>query len=102
MRRTLLLLLIALTAPARAEKATLLSNGRILVDASAPPASRFASAALVVDGRFAAVGMPGAVDSAARARGLSPARVDLHGGFAVPALTDAHGHVEGLGTALQR
>src|SRR5262245_40183150 len=103
MRRTLpLLLLVALSAPARAEKATLLFNGRILVDASAPPASRLAAAALVVDGRFSAVGTLAAADSAARAAGLSPARVDLHGGFGLPALTDAHGHVEGLGTALQR
>jgi predicted amidohydrolase YtcJ len=101
-RALLLLLLVAVSTPARADKATLLYNGRILVDASAEPANRFAGAALVQDGRFVAVGTLKAVDQVARDRELWPTRVDLHGGFAVPALTDAHGHVEGLGIALQR
>jgi len=104
MRRTLalLLLLVVAPAPARAGKAMLLYNGRILVDASAEPATRFAGAALVQDGRFIAVGTLAAIDQVARDRQLWPTRVDLHGGFAVPALTDAHGHVEGLGVALPR
>jgi predicted amidohydrolase YtcJ len=104
MRRTLgiLLALTALASPALAGKATLLYNGRILVDASAEPANRYAGAALVQDGRFIAVGTLKAIDQVARDRELWPTRVDLHGGFAVPALTDAHGHVEGLGMALQR
>jgi predicted amidohydrolase YtcJ len=95
-------LLLSVAVPARAAKPMLLYNGRILVDASAEPANRYAGAALVQDGRFIAVGTLTAVDQVARDRELWPTRVDLHGGFAVPALTDAHGHVEGLGIALQR
>jgi predicted amidohydrolase YtcJ len=104
MRRALamLSLLVAVSTPAHAGKAMLIYNGRILVDASAAPATRFAGAALVQDGRFIAVGTLAAIDQVARDRQLWPTRVDLHGGFAVPALTDAHGHVEGLGIALQR
>jgi len=104
MRRALamLSLLVAVSTPAHAGKAMLIYNGRILVDASAEPATRFAGAALVQDGRFIAVGTLAAIDQVARDRQLWPTRVDLHGGFAVPALTDAHGHVEGLGIALQR
>jgi predicted amidohydrolase YtcJ len=104
MRRALplLLLLVFLSPPAHAAKAILLYNGRILVDASAEPANRYAGAALVQDGRFIAVGTLTAIDRVARDRELWPTRVDLHGGFAVPSLTDAHGHVEGLGQALQR
>ena len=97
-----LLLLVCLATSVSADRATMLVNGRILTDASAPPASRFAAAALVVDGRFAAVGTQSEVESAARAKGLRPTRVDLAGRFAVPALTDAHGHVESLGFTLQR
>ena len=102
MRLALAVFLVLLAAPARAGGATLLVNGRILTDASAPPASRFAAAALVVEGRFAAVGTLKEVEAAARERGLTPTRVDLRGRLAVPALTDAHGHIEGLGNALQR
>ena len=95
-------LLLSVAVPARAAKPMLLYNGRILVDAPAEPVNRYAGAALVQDGRFIAVGTLTAVDQVARDRELWPTRVDLHGGFAVPALTDAHGHVEGLGIALQR
>ena len=102
MRRVVLLLLISLSSPARADKAVLLYNGRILVDASAAPATRFAGAALVQDGRFLAVGTLAAIDQVARDRQLWPKRIDLHKGFAVPALTDAHGHIESLGFSLQR
>src|SRR5258705_8374447 len=102
MRLALAVFLVLLAAPASAERATLLVNGRILTDASAPPASRFAAAALIVDGRFAAVGTLREVEAAARGRGLTPMRVDLGGKLAVPALADAHGHVEGLGNSLQR
>jgi len=102
MRRVVLLLLIALSSPARADKAVLLYNGRILVDASAAPATRFAGAALVQYGRFLAVGTLAAIDQVARDRQLWPKRIDLHKGFAVPALTDAHGHIESLGFSLQR
>ena len=105
MRRTLAMFLVlaaVATAARAAGKAMLLYNGRILVDASAEPATRFAGAALIQDGRFIAVGTPAAIDQVVRARQLWPTRVDLHGGFAIPALTDAHGHVEGLGVALER
>ena len=102
MRRVVLLLLISLSSPARADKAVLLYNGRILVDASAAPATRFAGAALVQYGRFLAVGTLAAIDQVARDRQLWPKRIDLHKGFAVPALTDAHGHIESLGFSLQR
>ena len=105
MRRTLaMFLVLAAVAPAAraAGKAMLLYNGRILVDASAEPATRFAGAALIQVGRFIAVGTPAAIDQVARGRQLWPMRIDLHGGFAIPALTDAHGHVEGLGVALER
>ena len=102
MRRALPLLLLLLANTAEAQHPTLLYNGRILVDASAPPDRRFAEGALVVDGRFVAVGTVREAESAAHERSLIPTRVDLHGRFAVPALTDAHGHIEGLGHALQR
>ena len=102
MRLAAVLLLAFLAAPTRADRATLLVNGRILTDASAPPASRFASAALIANGRFVAVGSLREVEAAARAQKLSPDRVDLGGEFAIPALTDAHGHVEGLGQSLER
>ena len=98
---TVLLLALALPVFA-AGKPTLLVNGRILTDASAPEASRFATSALIADGRFVAVGSLQAVEAAAKAKGLAPSRVDLGGRFAIPSLTDAHGHVEGLGVALQR
>src|SRR5258705_4795257 len=98
----ILVLLVLLATPVQGDPATMLVNGRILTDASARAAGRFAEAALVVDGRFAAVGSTHDVEASARARKLTPTRIDLHGRFAVPALTDAHGHVEGLGFALQR
>ena len=94
---------LALCSPAlAAADDMLLVNGRILTAASAAPASRFASAALIADGRFIAVGSLQDVEAAARAKRLSPTRVDLGGRLAIPSLTDAHGHVEGLGVALQR
>ena len=103
MRASFLLLLLTLFAgPAAADKAKLLFNGRILVDASADAPNRIAGAALVQDGHFLSVGTLVTVDQVARDRQLWPDRIDLHGGFAVPALTDAHGHVEGLGQSLQR
>ncbi len=102
-RLSLSVLLLAVALPVfAAAKPTLLVNGRILTDASAPEASRFASSALLADGRFVAVGTQKDVEAAAKAKGLSPTRVDLKGRLAIPSLTDAHGHVSGLGVALQR
>jgi hypothetical protein len=64
MRRALfsVVLLVSFAGRLTAAKAMLLYNGRILVDASAEPANRYAGAALVQDGRFIAVGTLAAID----------------------------------------
>ena len=85
----------------------LLVNGRILRSPSAGEGrtwvpTRFAEAALAQDGRFVAVGTTAEMEVVAARYAVKPKRIDLRGRFAVGGLTDAHGHVSGLGFALQR
>jgi hypothetical protein len=81
-------------------------GGRIYPAADAPAVE----ALLVRDGRVLALGSEAeieaeAADLVARARGfhfdVTPRRIDLRGGTAVPGLVDAHGHIESFGEALE-
>jgi predicted amidohydrolase YtcJ len=81
---------------AAAEARLLIVGGRIRVGA---PDWRIAEALYAVDGRIVAVGSEGSVRAAARAPFET---LDLAGGTAVPGLIDAHGHLEGLGQALEQ
>jgi len=74
---------------------TLFTNGRIVVDPADP--ARTVASLWVVDGRVAAIG-PEAPQVGALPRGA--AVVDLQGAWALPGWHDAHGHVVGLGSAL--
>ncbi len=83
----------------------LLHRGRILAavdDSAGAPLARWTEALLLHDGRVAASGSTYHVESEARRLGLKPRKVDLDGKFAMPGVTDAHGHVLGLGLALER
>ena len=64
--------------------------------------TRYADAALISKGRFVAVGTLQEIETAAARFPDKPRRIDLHGRFALGGLTDAHGHVSGLGFSLQR
>jgi predicted amidohydrolase YtcJ len=76
------------------ERATLFYNGTIYLDAAEPPVE-----ALVVRGKR----VVGAGSERELRKGLRQGyrTVDLRGGVAVPGLTDAHGHIAGLGEALE-
>jgi hypothetical protein len=79
-----------------------LSGGTIYPSAEGEPVE----ALLVEHGRVVALGTRQEVEETVQAllRGLAPDRVqrlDLHGATAVPGLVDAHGHLEGLGEALE-
>lgn len=82
------------TSRAPASEATLFHNARIYLG---HPEWRTVEALLVADGRVVIAG------SLAECEAADPAaaRVDLGGGVAVPGLQDAHGHIEGLGKALE-
>jgi predicted amidohydrolase YtcJ len=83
----------------------LLFHGRFLesvVDSAGIAVPRWTYALLVHDGRIAANGALENVEVAARVLQRQPRRVDLRGRFVSPGLCDAHGHVSGLGFALQR
>jgi len=68
----------------------------LIILASGPTAST--PTAVAVEGsRITAVGSP---DELLRLRGPQTRLIDFHGGTIVPALTDAHGHLVGLGFAL--
>lgn len=93
-------LAVAALAPAllRAQAAAdlVLTNGRIYTVDNAHP---IASAMAVNAGRILFVG------SDAEARALakpSTTVIDLHGATVIPGITDAHAHLLGLGTMLQR
>lgn len=98
--RRLALLALALAAacvaplPEPSSKGTLFLGGTIYLG---HPEWRATDALFVRRGRVVAVGQE------ARALGTDAGaqRVDLGGGFAVPGLQDAHGHLEGLGKALE-
>ncbi len=84
----------AASAPARVD-VTLVHNARIYLGA---PQWLPVEALAVREGRVVAAG---ALDELERGPWNIVARLDLGGGFAVPGLQDAHGHVEGLGEALE-
>ena len=98
--RRLLGLLIALAAacttplPEPAAEGTLFSGGTIYLG---HPEWRATDALFVRKGRVVAVG----AEARALASQAGAQRIDLRGGFAVPGLEDAHGHLEGLGKALE-
>lgn len=84
----------------------LVTGGTIRPSADAPPVE----ALLIEDGRVLALGTKAAMEEraneiVARAAGFSipveVRRIELAGGTAVPGLIDAHGHLEGLGEALE-
>src|SRR6185503_15733882 len=108
MRATLVILGLVLAvagAAAAPRESTILSGGRILAsieDSAGTATARWTDAVLVLDGRIAAVGSLAEVDREARRLGAHPRRVSLAGRFAMAGLCDAHGHVAGLGTALER
>src|SRR6478672_2157633 len=88
------LLLAMLAAGAPSDPGLLLEGANVYVSADSAPRP---VAILVRDGKIAFVG------DAARARREGPraARVDLAGSFVFPGWADAHGHLAGLGRALE-
>jgi hypothetical protein len=74
---------------------TLIFNGTIYLGA---PDWRAVEALLVRDGRVVAAG---AADELIQSGSSTLACIDLRGHVALPGLQDAHGHVEGLGEALE-
>jgi predicted amidohydrolase YtcJ len=89
-----LLILTVIATPGPADPGLLLEGANVYVSAGSPPRR---TAVLVVDGKIAFVG------ESARARRRAPraARVDLTGSFVFPGWADAHGHLAGLGRALE-
>lgn len=87
-------LLSILVAAAPSDPGLLIEGASVYVSPDSPPRP---AAILVRDGRIAFVG------DAARARREAPraARVDLAGSFVFPGWADAHGHLAGLGRALE-
>lgn len=90
----LLAILLALTPMAAPPTDLLLEGGRVYVSAGSAPRPL---SILVRDGKILFVGEP----AAARERAQSPERVDLTGAFVFPGWADAHGHLAGLGKALE-
>jgi hypothetical protein len=88
---------LASTAPERARCATLLHGGAIYLAAEGP----VVEALLLVGGDVEAAGTLREVEARAAQLDSELARLDLRGGTAVPGLVDAHGHLEGLGEALE-
>jgi len=111
--KTLLCALAALSSaclsgrpPWLGEDYAVVSNGHIRVEAGAEPVE----ALLIEDGLVLAVGTTAEIEARAAAIvqhakdfyvDLAVRRIDLGGGVAVPGLVDAHGHLEGLGEALE-
>jgi predicted amidohydrolase YtcJ len=90
----LLFLVMAASLPPGQDPGLLLEGGVVYASAEAQPSR---SAVLVRDGLIAFVGDP------AEARRMAPkaSRVDLGGSFVFPGWADAHGHLAGLGKALE-
>ena len=88
------LILAMVSPPEPADAGLILEGAMVYVSAEAPPQK---SDILVRDGKIAFVG------DGARARRMAPgaARVDLTGSFVFPGWADAHGHLAGLGQALE-
>lgn len=89
-----LLILTMIASPGPPDPGLLLEGANVYVSAGSPPRP---TAVLVLDGKIAFVG------ESARARRRAPraARVDLTGSFVFPGWADAHGHLAGLGRALE-
>lgn len=106
MRMILMATVFFMTGDVMAKEADLLvTNGKILTSADAPSGTArptFAQAALIHDGAFVAVGTDQEIKAEAKRLHLHAKTVDLHGRFALPGLTDAHGHVSSLGFSLIR
>jgi predicted amidohydrolase YtcJ len=88
----LLALIAAATSPV--SPALLLEGATVYVSADAKPR---AASVLVRDGSIAFVGDP----EAARKQAAGAAVIDLKGAFLFPGWADAHGHLLGLGKALE-
>jgi predicted amidohydrolase YtcJ len=90
----LALILRLLIAGGSADPGLLLEGAAVYASADSQPA---VGDVLIRDGKIAFVG------NAARARRLAPraGRVDLSGAFVFPGWADAHGHLDGLGRALE-
>jgi predicted amidohydrolase YtcJ len=80
--------------PEPSPRGTLFSGGTIYLG---HPRWEATDALWVRDGRVTAIGD----EARALAREARGQTIDLRGGFAVPGLQDAHGHLEGLGAALE-
>jgi predicted amidohydrolase YtcJ len=89
-----LLILTMIASPGPSDPGLLLEGATVCVAAGAAPRR---SAILVRDGKIVFVG-----DTAgARRKAPRAARVDLTGSFVFPGWADAHGHMAGLGRALE-
>jgi predicted amidohydrolase YtcJ len=88
------LILTMLPAPASPDPGLLLEGATVYVAAGSRPAR---SAILLRDGKIVFVGDAGS----ARRKAPRAARVDLAGSFVFPGWADAHGHLAGLGRALE-
>ena len=90
----LALSLLAAAVPPASDSGLLLEGATVYISAGAKPAR---SAVLIREGKIAFVGDP------REARKMAPAaaRVDLPGTFVFPGWADAHGHLVGLGKALE-
>jgi hypothetical protein len=98
-KKNTIVLALLMSAPllAAAEKpADLVLSGGVVV--TLDPAHPRAAALAVRDGRIVAVGDEGQMKAFV---GPSTKRIDLAGRAVLPGLTDAHVHVEGIGTALE-
>src|ERR1700693_1710797 len=89
-----LLILSMIATPGPADPGLLLEGASVYVSAGSPPRP---PAGLVLDGKIATA------EEACRARRRAPRahRVDLTVSFVFPGWADSHGHLEGLGRALE-
>ena len=88
------LLLTMLPAPASPDPGLLLEGATVYLAAGSRPVK---SAILIRDGKILFVGDAGS----ARRKAPRAARLDLTGSFVFPGWADAHGHLAGLGQALE-
>ncbi len=88
------LILTMIVPPGPEDPGLLLEGANVSLSAGSAPSPR---AVLVMDGKIAFVGDP----ATARRRAPRAARVDLTGNFIFPGWADAHGHLAGLGKALE-
>jgi predicted amidohydrolase YtcJ len=103
MRLTLSILALSVPiASCASDAASKLRSRDLLIDGGTiylgAPGWRSVEALVVRDGRVA---FAGSASEARERAGASAEHVDLRGGFAVPGLQDAHGHVESYGQTLE-